>query len=608
MSIRWLTEGIGVYQDGALLVGVLRDGERAVLVEFGNGEVLDTLRHAGVRQVEWVLLTHYHADTAYGLWLRRGIGLQVAGPEAERDWIANPEVYWTDPRRRWHLYDDRPQQPILPEGVSMTKGLRGGEVWQWGPFLLHAFATPGHTDGSLSYGVVNGTVRVLFCGDLIADAQGRIWDAYSLQKGRRGLTDYHGFLGARREWANSLELLRSWGPDWIVPSHGEPIERPAEAIGQALERMERCYRLYAEASALRAYFPDFFAELGPLPSALPRAETRSVPEFLLHLGTSWVLIGEDRRALVMDCGSQGVLSELERLIAQGQIRGIDELWITHYHDDHVDAVEAFQSRFPCPTRTHRVVAEVIESPTAWRLPCISPTQVRVDHRTEDGESWTWNGFRLTAYAFPGQTRYHAALLVEGRGDRLFFIGDSFTATGMDDYCTANRNPIGSGRGYHICLRLLEQLDGVWLLNCHVEVPFRFTSEQIQQMRKNLNERQEAFGAWLAWEHPDFGLDPHWLRLDPYEQRVRPGEAATLCLVWTNYAPEPRTLRARVLGVGGERTEGDSILPGGAEGRIPFRLWVPEDRDYGPVVVPVEVWYQGRLLGAIRAGILHVSPE
>ena len=80
------------------------------------------------------------------------------------------------------------------------------------------------------------------------------------------------------------------------------------------------------------------------------------------------------------------------------------------------------------------MAEVIADPLAWRLPCISPSVARVDRATQDGESWTWHEFKLTAYHFPGQTLYHAGLLVEGQGLRMLFVGDSFTMAGIDDYC------------------------------------------------------------------------------------------------------------------------------------------------------------------------------
>ena len=81
------------------------------------------------------------------------------------------------------------------------------------------------------------------------------------------------------------------------------------------------------------------------------------------------------------------------------------------------------------------MAEVVSEPSAWPpLPCLNAEKVQVDRVTNDGESWQWHEFKLTAYFFPGQTLYHGGLLVE-RGDlRILFVGDSLTAGGIEDYC------------------------------------------------------------------------------------------------------------------------------------------------------------------------------
>ena len=74
---------------------------------------------------------------------------------------------------------------------------------------------------------------------------------------------------------------------------------------------------------------------------------------------------------------------------------------------------SFRRLFPCETITDAVVAQVITNPIGFRLPCISPSVTRVDRITQDGDSWQWNEFTMTAYHFPGQTYYHGGLLVEG---------------------------------------------------------------------------------------------------------------------------------------------------------------------------------------------------
>ena len=192
---------------------------------------------------------------------------------------------------------------------------------------------------------------------------------------------------------------------------------------------------------------------------------KPVPDCLRHFGTTWVLLSKDKAAFVMDCGGADVIKRIQALVAKGEIRSVEGLWVTHYHDDHVDAIPAFQKTFDCPCITDRHVAEVISDPMAWRLPCISPSKARVDRATKDGESWQWHEFRLTAYHFPGQTLYHSGLFVESGDLRMLFAGDSFTMAGIDDYC-AEPLLARPGRG----LRPLHRADRDSAAHAPVQLP------------------------------------------------------------------------------------------------------------------------------------------
>jgi len=70
----------------------------------------------------------------------------------------------------------------------------------------------------------------------------------------------------------------------------------------------------------------------------------------------------------------------------------------------------------------------------------------------------WKEFTFTFHYFPGQTIYHDALLVEkDNAEKIFFIGDSFTPSGIDDYCLLNRNFLHESMGYFYCLNLLRKI-------------------------------------------------------------------------------------------------------------------------------------------------------
>ncbi len=534
-----LTENLIVHK-GAINVGILPDRRRALLIDVGDGSVQETLQSLGVEAVALILCTHHHRDQVSGIHEFLDRGAQVIVPLAEKSWFMDVEGYWADPAHRWHLYDFRPHNLMLAQSVPVHRTVQAGDTLTWGNVTITVIETPGHTDGSVSYLVKLGQARYVFCGDVIYDA-GQIWELYSLQKGYQ-TRDYHGFMGDRERLGESLQTLHNLGADALIPSHGNIMRDPKHAIDLLCKRLDRCYEIYAAISALRYYFPELFVEFAGKKGVMPIQPSLSYPDFLRHMGTSWIVASEDGPAFILDCGDPRVITLIQALQARGDLGEIAWLWITHYHDDHVDTIPVFREAFGCPIVAHESVAMVMEEPLAWRLPCISPVKVDVDRCVHHGESWTWHEFTLTAYHLPGQTLYHGGLLVEGRDARIFFVGDSFTPSGIDDYCAGNRNFLGTGVGFDACLALAQELKPDYILNCHVDVGFTFSKEACEFMRANLAERERLYGDLIPWDHPNYGLDEHWVRCHPYEQHVAPGSTVKLDVVFTNHSSEAREAR------------------------------------------------------------------
>ena len=81
MTYTQLAENLYVHH-GTINVGILTDGPRALLIDYGDGDVQRTLDELGVRQVERVLLTHHHRDQASGLGPLAAKGAKVCVPVA----------------------------------------------------------------------------------------------------------------------------------------------------------------------------------------------------------------------------------------------------------------------------------------------------------------------------------------------------------------------------------------------------------------------------------------------------------------------------------------------------------------------------------------------
>ena len=611
-----LSDHLSVHH-GAINVGILRDEHRALLIDFGDGCVQSTLDALQITDVESVLFTHHHRDQASGLVAQTSLSvvterlaegaMDIGVPAQERAWFEEVEKFWNDQQARWHLYNFHPHNLMLAECIPVTHAYREGDVIAWGDARISVLDTPGHTDGSVSYIVQVDGQLFAFCGDVIYD-KGQIWELYSLQKGET-TTDYHGFLGSRKQLKESLLKLRAAAPTALLPSHGNVMHEPAEAIDVLLERLDDCYDKYVAISALRYYFPEMFTEFEGRDGHMPIRGGKAAPEFLRHYGTTWLIISQTGEAFAMDCGNANVIKQVQALQESGEISGVAGLWITHYHDDHVDAIPEFQRIFGCPIYADGSVADVVQNPRGFRTPCISPVVVQVDHRTEDGESWTWNEFRMTAYHFPGQTYYHGGLLVEGRDVRMFFAGDSFTMSGIDDYCSGNRNWLGQGVGFDRCLKLMQDLKPTHIFNCHVDTAFDFTHEELQLMRANLAQREQLYGQLFPWDSPNYGMDEHWVRCYPYEQDAVAGEKVNLRVDITNHSTSERRAVCRPILPMSWNMEIDarstSISPG-SDGHIEFSFVIPEDALPKRIVIPVDVTYDSRPLGQFREAVLVIK--
>lgn len=591
---------------GHVNTGILRDGHRALLIDPSGTSLQSTLTEIGVSQIDQIIFTHHHRDNTYGFPYTENVRIGV--PKAEEQWFTDVESFWSDSKYRWHLYNCHPHNLMLSESIPVTDTYTEGSQIKWGTASITVLETPGHTDSSVTYLVDVDSKLIAFTGDLIYD-EGKIWELYSLQKGQQ-TTDYHGFLGARDELRESLEKVRHAFPSILVPTHGVVMQNPNDAINKLLDQLDYCYDKYVSISALRHYFPQLFSEYDGRADHMKIREGKSPPEFLRHIGTTWIIISENREAFVMDCGSPNVIKQIQQMQEDNEISEVTQFWVTHYHDDHVNAIPEFQETFHCETITDAVVAEVITNPLAYRLPCISPSITKVDRATSDGESWTWNEFKMTAYHFPGQTYYHGGLLVEGRGVRMFFSGDSFTMAGIDDYCSGNRNLLGENVGYYKCLKLIQELKPTHIFNCHVDPAFDFTEEEITFMLDTLTERERCYTDLFPWDHANYGMDEHWVRCHPYEQVARRGDTEMVSVVITNHSNQQRTAAARPILPQSWHLNYDLVettIPPKSDGNIQFSIEIPKSCDkIGRIVIPFEITYNDIPLGQFREAIFVIN--
>jgi glyoxylase-like metal-dependent hydrolase (beta-lactamase superfamily II) len=206
------------------------DGQgRGVMVDPGNCQWpsweesvrlmhadLDLLeREAGLKRIEWVLITHAHGDhIQYAPLVRRRYGARVAATPDVADWMATPERFPYPCMLDWYNF------PI----TSMTADVRldYGRVIDWNGVPLRAEHTPGHCPAHAGWSVPWNGERTFCAGDVIQYGRGPIGPALPFCYNGNA----HPELGPAVTWARLAELK----PALVLGGHGHAFRDPDGSI------------------------------------------------------------------------------------------------------------------------------------------------------------------------------------------------------------------------------------------------------------------------------------------------------------------------------------------------------------------------------------------
>jgi glyoxylase-like metal-dependent hydrolase (beta-lactamase superfamily II) len=536
---------------------------------------------------DFVLFTHSRRDV---VWAGRGLveaGAGSVAPVREVEQFTKVEDFWTSFwDKRFHDYAQQSTR-ILTMPLRVDQTVQEGTELPWQDLKVQVLDTPGYTCGAVSYFVEVDGRKYGFVGDLIY-GEGQLPDLYSLQDAvsQAKIGGYHGYAGRIGELIASLRKVAAQKADLIVPARGPVIREPAAALDRLIARLQAAYTNYLSINAGHWYFKERYDTLAA--RALGRADrvpwmpyARTVekqpPDWIVPIHNSRLILSRDGSGFLVDCGSRAIIEQVRKLKDLGRLTSVEGLFITHYHDDHTDKVNEFLQESPCPVYTTPIQEDILRRPGAYRLPCVTGNAIERLEVIPDGGRKTWKEFTLTFYDYPGQTIYHSAMLAErDTGEKIFFIGDSFTPSGMDDYCLQNRNLLRPGTGYLYCLDLLTRKipPETLLINQHVVEPFRFDADQLRHLKETFTQRRQLLRDLFPWDEPDFGIDEQWARIYPYGQEILSGQWATMTVKLLNHSSNSNTFTVALNAPAGFETEPRRIsitaLPG-QEVDAQFRL-------------------------------------
>ncbi len=523
----------------------------SVVVEQGGkqlaiyGAVADSSQ-----QVEEVLLTHHRRDV---VWRARPLvdgGIPATAPTAERELFEAPQNFWDSfTTNRFHDYAQQSTK-ILASPLKVDRWVKEGDSVAWRGITFKVVETPGYTRGAVSYVAKIDDKTLAFTGDLIY-GDGQLVDLYSFQDAipEANIRGYHGYGSRLAQLVTSLRKIAAWNPDVIVPARGPIIEDPQASIEKLITRVQALYRNYLSTNALHWYFKeDRMRQCGERilgegadVELMPYSHHEQTPDWIFEQATSRLLISDDGHGFLLDCGYQRVIDAVNKLKEMGLVKQIDGIFVTHYHDDHTDMVQAAADEFDCPVYATPEYKDILEIPSAYHMPAMTSNPIKGIKEMPSGSTMQWQEFKLTFQFFPGQTYYHGALLAQKQEERpVFFIGDAFAPSGIDDYCVLNRNLVHKDGGFPLCFSKLHAVDEpFWLVNEHIPHVFQFSDAEMEYLESRYAARTEILKELFPWDAPNYGIDEQWAVFYPYGVTAQPGKQLELEVRITNHSAVAR---------------------------------------------------------------------
>ena len=185
--------------------------------------------------------------------------------------------------------------------------------------------------------------------------------------------------------------------------------------------------------------------------------------------------------------------------------------------------------------------DILENPQGYLLGCTNAQPIQVDRTVGDWEEVSWEGFLLVTVHSPGHTEYQMAMLADIDGKRVAFTGDNYFKDQLPDGAVRIRHNViyrnHVEKDSH--LRAVEKL-----IRFEPEViapghgpAFNVTRTDLESYAQRMKEQEEHWDDLIAGE-TNYGLDPSWAAIYPYQSRVAPGESFTIELRLRNYSASP----------------------------------------------------------------------
>ena len=614
--------GVFVHRD-TCNVYVLRDGDSALLINLGDGSVLEELKKSGVKSVEWILFTDHHREMCQGIRLVDRATTKIAAPRLEQELFESPARF-----RKWRpslsdKYTVHGASFVRPPAtaIKLDRLLDSADVFSWRGFEITCVSTPGTSPGGMSYLLRKGDQTIAFTGGVIRDGA-RMTNWYDIE------WDY-GFGKGLDTLIESVKRLRD-----LNLSHALPAQGPV--MGEAKGQFEAYH------AKLAAFRPDYLrgypvsnlthrAKVDPLikPTAIPQIVqvTPHLYKFsdLLAGKNFAIIISDNGHGLLLDCGIfpepllQELVGEMRKHLG---LKKIDALWINHMHGDHFTLGSFLKKEYGTQIWTLDRIVDKVSNPLRYDYCALITSYdpryegLEVDRPLKDSEVVDWEGLKLHIEWMPGQTEFGNCLWLMLDGKKIAFTGDNLFGDPSDPAQNGHeavvaRNSAIFEEGYFLGSKYLVDLKPDLIMGAHnvlMNNPAAFV-ERYHEWSKRIVARYKGL---LADPYYEYQFDPYWVSAYPYRVDLQDKSVREVTITVRNFRDKPQRHRIRLQLPPGITAE-PSILEGvvAAKSREPFKVTLKADLDKVPAgvqMVPFDITIDDQHLGELFDFLVQAKPE
>ncbi len=593
-------------------VHVLRDGDAALLIDLGDGSVLDHLAEIGVQRVEWLLLTHHHREQCQGIERLNRTVTKVAAPKAEQALFEKPTEF-----RKWFptlgdtysvygaSYARPPRNPI-----PLDQALESGKVFAWRGREIQCLDTPGHSPGSLTFVIRKGGKVTAFTGGVIHDgAKMTTWFDSEW--------DY-GFAKGIDTLIKSVELLIEQKLDLALPSQGPAILNPQVQLENYRQKLTAFRQSY-----VRGYpvFDSKEEERDSIskPTAVPLINQVTPHLYKLSHKTQGknfaIIISDNGRGLILDAGlfPKAMLEEIiVGLRTHMGLKQIDAFWISHMHGDHFLLGPELKEKYGAKAWTLDRIADKCEFPRRYDYAALVSAYgdgfdgMKIDKPFRDGESIEWEGYKIQVDWMPGQTEFGCCLWLELDGKRIAFTGDNLFGNPADKKQNGHeavvaRNSAIFEEGYLLGSKYLKDLKPDIVMGSH-----SFVMHDPAEFLGRYHEWSKAIIAHYRDLLPDkdyeYLFDPYWVSAYPYRVDFSQHDTQQVTVTVRNFRETPQQHRVELklpAGLTAEPAVLEGTIARKSRQSYPVKLTVNRRAiPPGVHIVPFDITLDGKCYGEL----------